>query len=106
MATLRVTRPGGGFRDALRAYRIIIDDQDAGKIRRGQTIDIPTTPGSHRIRAALAYVAVGDVGSETIEITLGDDEVADLAVRPIGSPIYKPGDIGSRRTSYLELQPR
>jgi hypothetical protein len=105
VATLRITRPGGGFRDALRAYRVIVDDEEVGKVRRGQTIEIPTAPGSHRVRAALGYIVGGDVGSETFEIVVADDEVADLSVRPIGSPVYKPGDIGGRRTSYLEVGP-
>jgi hypothetical protein len=103
MPTLRVTRPAGKVRDILRAYRIIVDDEEVGKVRSGRTIDVPVGPGRHQVRAALGYVAGGDVGSEVFELELTDDEVADLLVQPLGSPIYKPGDIGGRRTSYLEV---
>jgi hypothetical protein len=103
MSTVRVFRPAGKVRDILRAYRIIVDDEEVGKVRSGRTIEVPVEPGRHQVRAALGYVAGGDVGSEVYDLELRDGEVAELVVQPLGSPIYKPGDIGARRTSYLEL---
>lgn len=105
MATLRVTRPAGGLRDSLRAYRISLDGQDAGTIRRGQSLDVTTTPGSHQLQASLGYLLVGDAGSQPVEVTVTDDAVAEYIVRPIGAPVIKPGDVRYRRSSYLELVP-
>jgi hypothetical protein len=62
-------------------------------VRSGQSLDVSTTPGPHRLRAALSYLAVGDVGSEPIEIALADDGVAEFLVQPTGSPVFKPGDV-------------
>ena len=106
MAFVRVSRPGSGLRDLLRAYRVLIDDEEVGSVRRGQMIEVPTSAGSHRVRAALGYLGAGDVGSEQLVIELGREDVADLVVEPLGSPIYKPGSIGARRTSYLVVRPR
>lgn len=105
MATLRVTRPSGRIRDSLRAYTILLDDQKVGDVRSGQTLEVSTTQGPHRLRAVLSYLLVGDVGSEPIEITLADRAVAEFLVQPVGSPVFKPGDAFGRRTSYLELVP-
>jgi hypothetical protein len=105
VATVRVTRPSGRLRDVLRAYTILLDDEKVGSVRSGQSLEVSTTPGPHRLRAALSYLAVGDVGSEPIEIALADDVVAEFLVQPTGSPVFKPGDVRGRRTSYLELVP-
>jgi hypothetical protein len=104
VATVRVTRPSGRLRDVLRAYTIRLDDEKVGSVRSGQSLEVSRTPGPHRLRAALSYLAVGDVGSEPIEIALADD-VAESLVQPTGSPVFKPGDVRGRRTSYLELVP-
>ena len=105
MATVRVTRPSGGFRDSLRAYRISLDERDVGSLRRGQSLDVTTTPGPHRLQASLGYLLVGNAGSEPLEITVTDETVAEYIVRPLGAPIIKPGDVRYRRSSYLELVP-
>ncbi len=100
-----VTRPSGRVRDVLRAYTILLDDQKVGSVRSGQSLEVSTTPWPHRLRAVLSYLAVGDVGSEPIEIVLADSVVAEFLVQPTGSPVFKPGDVRGRRTSYLELVP-
>jgi hypothetical protein len=100
-----VTRPPRAVRDRLRAYTILLDDQNVGSVRRGQSLEVSTTPGPHRLHAVLRYLLVGDVGSESIELTAADGAVAEFLVRPIGPPVYKPGDVFGRRTSYLELVP-
>lgn len=102
MATIRVSRPSG-IRDALRAYRVLLDGEEVGSVRGGQSVEVTTTQGSHRLAAALGYLLVGAVGSEPLEITVTDDAVAAFVVRPIGSPVFKPGDARYRRSSYLEI---
>jgi hypothetical protein len=106
MAIVRVSRPSGGIRDLLRAYRVLIDDEEVGSVRRGQTIEVQTPGGAHRVRAALGYVGAGDVGSEPLAINLGPADTVDLVVEPVGKPVYKPGDIAARRTSYLAVRIR
>jgi hypothetical protein len=105
VATVRVTRPSGRVRDVLRAYTILLDDQKVGGVRSGQSLDVSTTPGPHRLRAVLSYLVVGDVGSEPIEIVLADDVGAEFLVQPTGSPVFTPGDARGLRASYLEIVP-
>jgi hypothetical protein len=100
-----VTRPPRAFRDRLRAYSILLDDEPVGSVRSGQSLDVPTTPGPHWLRAVLIYLAVGAVGSEPIDLTVDEGVVAEFLVQPIGPPVYKPGDAAGRRTSYLEVVP-
>lgn len=74
-------------------------------MRSGQSLEVTTTPGLHRLRAVPSYLAVGDVGSEPIDITVDEGVAAEFLVQPIGPPVYKPGDAAGRRISYLEVVP-
>jgi hypothetical protein len=50
--TIRITRTG--LQNVLRAYTIVIDDRNAGKIRRGETVDLEVAPGRYTVRVAIA----------------------------------------------------
>jgi hypothetical protein len=48
MALIQITR-GPGYGDGLRAYRIVIDGEQRGKIGRGETVDIEVPSGPHEL---------------------------------------------------------
>jgi hypothetical protein len=54
VATLSIARRRQ-YADALRQYRVLIDDVEAAKIRPGQTIDIDLAPGRHRVVAVIDW---------------------------------------------------
>jgi hypothetical protein len=51
-AYVEVERDASSWRDRSRAYRIFIDDTDAGRVRRGSTWKLAVLPGRHRVRMA------------------------------------------------------
>jgi len=65
MATLSISRPRQ-YADALRQYRVLIDDAEAAAIRPGQTIDIDVPPGKHRVVAAVDWVRSNPVEFEAL----------------------------------------
>jgi len=48
-ATIVLSRRRGGYRDILRSYLVTIDGKELAKIKRGQTVELPVTAGSHEV---------------------------------------------------------
>lgn len=76
-----VLRSGSGYRDVLRAYKIMIDGQEAGRIRRGQRVDLPVRQGKHDIRLTIDWCA-----SPVVPVQVDRGEVARLYCEPNGGP--------------------
>jgi hypothetical protein len=98
-ATIAVTRARGGWRDLLRKYLIMIDGAVAGKIRRGQTLELPVTPGRHEI-----FLKVDWCRSPSVELDASPGEVIDLRCAPGGSAMEGLGAVlGDATASYISL---
>ena len=54
-AYVEVERDANLWRDRVRAYRILIDGTEAGRVRRGATWKLAVPPGSHRMRLAIDW---------------------------------------------------
>ena len=98
MPTIWISRTG--IQNLLRAYTIILDDQNVGKVRRGETVDVDVSVGQHTVRVAIDRLWT----SPTIDLQLADGEVAELLVRPEGSVPVGPANIISRRNDYIGLE--
>jgi hypothetical protein len=48
-SSLIVVRDGRGWRDRARSYELVIDGATVAKIRRGQRIELPISPGRHKV---------------------------------------------------------
>jgi len=62
VGTIQVTRVPRGRRDRLRAYSILIDSQEAGKIRPAQTLELPVEPGPHSVQIAIDWARSPEIG--------------------------------------------
>jgi hypothetical protein len=76
---IRITRVGGPYRDALRAYRVEIDGHRAGAIRPGQTVDFPIPPGEHGVRLTVDWCS-----SPLRVVRLGPGQWTHFVCRPNG----------------------
>ncbi|MDP9333959.1 MAG: hypothetical protein M3Q30_11730, partial [Actinomycetota bacterium] len=82
MAHLRVERAASGYRDRLRSYAVILDGRDAGRVKRGQAIEIALSPGSH-----VAMLKLDLCSSPRLTFSVSPGEVVILACRPGGSAL-------------------
>ena len=76
-STIRVTREPRGRRDRLRAYSVVVDSQAAGKLRRGQTLELPVAPGAHSVQIAIDWAR-----SPAVDVDLFPGETVDLRCAP------------------------
>ena len=110
MATIHVHRPAGGWTDRLRAYELVVDGQEAARIKRGESKALEVAAGQHEIVAKLDWTS-----SDTLGLELGDDDVVHLGVGnnvewkrpggPYGALIEVAVKLAIKRDSYLKLAP-
>ena len=79
-AHLTVSRPAGAFRDAVRAYRVMVDGALVGHVRGGETLHVPISPGRHRVEARIDWS-----GSRAVEFEAAAGGEARFTVRPAGN---------------------
>jgi hypothetical protein len=74
---IRVRRTEAG-RDSRSVYRIIVDDQPMGSVRRGDSIDIEVSAGEHQVVA----FAGDEYESEPMLVTVRAGETVPLRCMP------------------------
>jgi hypothetical protein len=52
-----IVHRGGGYQDALRAYKILVDGKDVGKIKANKQEDISLAFGQHTIQFKIDWMA-------------------------------------------------
>lgn len=98
MTGLRITRPRG-WSDRIRAYRILVDGAEVGRIKESQTLDVELAPGDHRLEARIDWCA-----AKPLDISLAADEVVDIEVRNTHGPALGILAISIWRGRYLTLE--
>jgi hypothetical protein len=76
-----VTRPQGFYQDALRRYKILVDGQEAGSLKRGEVLQHTVRPGPHDVVAKIDWS-----GSPTTQVDVPPGGTVKLKVGP-GSPL-------------------
>ena len=79
-ASIVLTRERGGWRDRGRSYVVMIDGEQAAKVRHGQRLELPITPGRHEI-----FLKIDWCRSPSIELDARPGEVIQLSCAPGGS---------------------
>src|SRR5947209_11186025 len=101
-AVIRVER-NKSMTDALRAYKVIVDGETVGKLRRGKSVRVEVAPGSHEV-----WMKVDWTKSAPIELELHPGEEAMLLCAPNRKPLeggaraLKKVTVG--KDSYIRLE--
>ena len=70
------------WRDIIRSYRILLDDQLVARVRNGRTVELDVPPGHHRVQARIDWS-----GSPVIQVEAKSGAEVHLDVRPAGTPL-------------------
>ena len=76
MPTIEIRRQNGWV-DAIRLWRVLIDEDEVGNIRRLQSATFKVEPGHHTVQMRISLW-----GSPHLVLQLGPDERAVLTCRP------------------------
>ena len=72
LATIRLTRTTY-FPDTLRAYRIMVDGMEMARVKGGESVEIPVSPGTHSV-----VVKIDWCGSPTLDFTVRTGETIEF----------------------------
>jgi hypothetical protein len=76
-ALILLSRKKGVWRDRLRSYRVILDDDEVARIKQGQAIELPVSAGRHDILLEIDWCS-----SPTVEFDAQPGEVIRFVCEP------------------------
>lgn len=91
--TLEVVRPRLHWADRLRAYRVLVDGQEVGRVRNGETARFPVAAGRRWVALRIDWS-----GSGPLEVEVPSGSSSSVTVRWRGNLFSRDG--------YLELRER
>lgn len=97
-SSIEISRPAGGYTDRARAYQVLVDGREVGKLRDGQRITVDVPPGRHEVFARIDWCL-----SPTVVLELAAGEKACLVCRPNASPMTALWYATLGRKDYLSL---
>ena len=101
-AVIRVERDKS-MTDALRAYKVIVDGETSGKVRRGKSLTVDVASGPHEV-----WMKIDWTKSAPIELELQPGEKATLLCSPNRSALSSPGrnlaKVTIGKDSYIRLE--
>jgi len=98
-ATVRLIRERRPFRDRLRRYQVLVDNQKVGDLAWGEQKGFPVEPGSHTVR-----IKVDWAGSNELTVTAPDGEAVELRCGPGGSTFFGMWTVFYAPQRYIELR--
>ncbi len=73
-----VIQRAGGYADGGRAYRVMVDDVELGRVRKNQSVRLAVAPGLHRVELRIDWT-----GSKPVNVHVEQgQELTLLATRP------------------------
>jgi hypothetical protein len=75
MATLNIIRDSG-YADRLRAYKIVLDEQEVGEIKNGEAKTLAIPPGQHQLSFKIDWC-----GSQTVQFAVAEGGSSTFTVK-------------------------
>ena len=97
-ASVVISRKSAGWRDRARSYVVLIDDQPAAKIKHGQRVEVPVTPGRHELHLKISWCS-----SRSFTFHAGPGEVAEFYCEPGGPASAALGQVLADTDRYIRL---
>jgi hypothetical protein len=97
-ATIVISRKRGGWRDRARSYLVMLDDQEAAKIRHGQRIELPVPAGQHELFLKIAWCQ-----SRSFTFDARPGEAVEFQCEPGGSAAAALGQVLADTDTYIRL---
>lgn len=97
-ATIHVERRAGGYTDRARAYTVLVDGAESGKIKHGESVDVPVSPGTHEVQMKIDWAR-----SPALQVEVADGEQVRLSCAPNANPLTILWYTTIGRDRYIDL---
>lgn len=91
---------GTAYVDRLRAYKVMVDGNEVGRIKNGETQSFPVAAGSHTLQLKIDWASSPDVG---FDVAPGGE--ATFACRPKGNAMTSMLYALFTRKAYILVEP-
>jgi hypothetical protein len=81
-ARVDIERRAGGYTDRARAYKVLVDGSEVGRIKAGESYGADVAPGHHEVQIAIDWAR-----SPVVELDLAEGESARLFCKPNANPL-------------------
>jgi hypothetical protein len=98
-ATIEVERQQGGYVDRMRAYKVLIDGEERGDVKRGETFSLEVEPGSHGVGIKIDWAR-----SPVVEVECAAGQTVRLVCNPKSNPISALYHAFLSRSTYVDLR--
>ncbi len=96
---ITVERRFVGYMDRLRAYRVMVDGQEIGRVKNGETATYDVTPGQHQVQLGIDWAR-----SPSLTVNVGPGEEIRLLAAPKANPFTALYYITFGRNQYIDLR--
>lgn len=98
---IRVDRAATGWRDRGRAYKVLVDGQQDGRVKNGGSFEWPVEAGEHRVQLKLDWAS-----SPEVPVTVAADETSVLggSAKPMENALVMLIEATFRSKEYISLQ--
>jgi hypothetical protein len=79
---LRLTRQTSPHSDRARKYRVLLDGDEVARLKWGERLELPVSPGSHRLRLKIDWT-----GSPELQFTIEPGQALNFVCRPARSAV-------------------
>ena len=98
MSVLVIRRAHTPWQDRARDYRVLVDGTQRAAIGNDSTVQIPVTPGKHRVRLVVDWCA-----SQELAVDIAHGEILRLECKPNASPFLALLYVTIWRNKYISL---
>jgi hypothetical protein len=88
------------YTDRVRAYHLLVDGEDVGTIKNGETKTFPIAPGAHEVMLKIDWAY-----SPPVRIEVAPGATVRLSCRPKANPLTGLYYTLFARKKYLKLEP-
>jgi hypothetical protein len=98
-ARIVVERTESRKTDLLRAYRVVLDGEVVGRVKRGESLTVETDAGQHELHLAMDWMR-----SPSVELDLAPGQEARVRCWPNASPFYSTYSVSGGRIDYIGIE--
>src|SRR3954452_23086889 len=98
MASLTIERAANAWVDRARAYKVMVDGNEVGSVKRGETQTFQVPPGPHEVHMKIDWTR-----SPSVEADFAEGTDVRLHVKPNANPFTVLWYVIFARKKYLSL---
>jgi hypothetical protein len=96
---IHVHRRANAYQDRARAYKVMLDGEEVGRVKRGESVSFDAAPGGHQLQLKIDWAT-----SEPLDVQVAGGQDLNFECWPNSSPLTALYWITFGRKRYIGLE--